>query len=536
MINIEWIDNKETDGISRELSDLKEKIGETSEINEIANRYWISPEISNEYYQILKEYFWDQKINYQKEINNELCKKLFWDDSNFGEYEWLLDISFGINIFNLKKRYPDKYAKIKNYYIDLFWANADERGVIYNYANKDVINEKEFNKKFCGLVDRYWDNIVKYLQYCEPREWTYIRNSYSIAQNQTENHRDAFGLRSMAIHFFDIFENEPEAWNLFKFLEMCPQKLENLGWKEVKSIDLDIDKWINFCFRWIMEMVKSRPDINFPQLNENPTETEKLQRENDWNKIIKEYEQMIRNYIARDFNSDWTEKEKNKTFDKVFFSSIDWDPIINMWDDIISRSVWFLSENQPSSYIHKINSSDDNLDNLSNNDDSEDKVREIHQKMLSDITNYTEEHPNEKILVCIAQHWNPDWSSSNLWSKEDWLKLANISPNIKIWSIRCFFWTAFENESIYNHKSSVSWFSNQSVTSGYISNVINYAYSKGVWFHEMEIFARMNYNYSVTSLTENMEYTNRNTWETEIWKVGLAQNDKQDNRSDISYA
>jgi hypothetical protein len=53
-----------------------------------------------------------------------------------------------------------------------------------------------------------------------------------------------------------------------------------------------------------MEMVKSRPDINFPHISENSTESEKRKRENDWQKIIKEYEQTLRNYIAKDFNPD----------------------------------------------------------------------------------------------------------------------------------------------------------------------------------------------------------------------------------------
>jgi len=51
-------------------------------------------------------------------------------------------------------------------------------------------------------------------------------------------------------------------------------------------------------------MVKSRHDIQFPHISENPTESEKTRRENDWQKIIKEYEQILRNYIAKDFNPD----------------------------------------------------------------------------------------------------------------------------------------------------------------------------------------------------------------------------------------
>jgi hypothetical protein len=31
--------------------------------------------------------------------------------------------------------------------------------------------------------------------------------------------------------------------------------------------------------------------------------------------------------------------------------------------------------------------------------------------MLSDVEKYVKEHPNEKILICIEQHGNPDGSS-----------------------------------------------------------------------------------------------------------------------------
>jgi hypothetical protein len=149
--------------------------------------------------------------------------------------------------------------------------------------------------------------------------------------------------------------------------------------------------------------------------------------------------------------------------------------------------------------------------------------------MIKDIEEYVLSHPNEKILVCVEDHWNPDWSSWNGWSKEDWIKLANISPNIKIWSIRCLFWTAYENKDIYNNKSAVSWFSNKSITAAEVSRVINYALEKGVWFNEMELMTRMYYNYSVTPLTENMTYQNWETWEQEIRNIWLASTDRRAN-------
>ena len=157
--------------------------------------------------------------------------------------------------------------------------------------------------------------------------------------------------------------------------------------------------------------------------------------------------------------------------------------------------------------------------------------------MLSDIEEYVKEHPNEKILICIEQHGNPDGSSWNWWTKEEWLKLANISENIKIWSIRCYFGTAFDNDNIYNQKSSVSWFSNLSTGNMTVNEAINNSLNKDLWFHEMEIYTRLNYPVSVTPLTESMEYTDWNTWETETWKIWLAQNNEwQGDNYDNNYA
>ena len=122
------------------------------------------------------------------------------------------------------------------------------------------------------------------------------------------------------------------------------------------------------------------------------------------------------------------------------------------------------------------------------------------------------------------------------------MRLANLSPNIKIRSIRCYFWKAFENENIYDNISSLSWFSNTTpVPVGIaIMEALNKSLDKNLWFNEMEIYMRLNYQMAASPLTESMEYINQITWETEIWKVGLAQNDNQNdnqnNNSSISYA
>ena len=168
--------------------------------------------------------------------------------------------------------------------------------------------------------------------------------------------------------------------------------------------------------------------------------------------------------------------------------------------------------------------------------DSEEKIKETSFKMISDIEKYVKEHPNEKILVCVEQHGWSDWASCNWWTKEDWIKLANISPNIKIRSIRCFFWAAYNNKDIYNHKSSVSWFSNRYKASPYVAQPIKQALDQWLWFHEMEIYTRLNYPISVAPLTESMEYTNWSTWKIEISKIWLAQNDRLENINFNDYA
>jgi hypothetical protein len=135
------------------------------------------------------------------------------------------------------------------------------------------------------------------------------------------------------------------------------------------------------------------------------------------------------------------------------------------------------------------------------------------------------ENPNDKILVCINEHWSSDWSSANTMMKEDWLNLANLSENINIWSIRCYFWSAFETEQVADLKSSVSWYSKNTPALGPVVKSIDEAAKLGLWYHEMEIYSRLKYLTTVTPLSESMSYTNWNTWETEIGKVWLAQND-----------
>ena len=483
-----------------------------------ASEFWISQEITNEYIKLIKENFPDW-IDNKKMIWEKIGMEVFWNP-----YIWEVQIKDSFLIFSLMKEYPEDYNNLINSLFGIIWWAFSERtwGINPN-INTDHKDLESYITDYYRLIKKYWTkNILDYIKYCKPNASSYTRKwSIIMGKNIYEWGTDFRERMSATTQFFEIFWDEPEAWNLFNYLKNNPQKLENLWWKELKTIDLNTENSINFCFRWILEMVKSRPDINPPHLKEQPTEEEKKQWENDWNHIIREYENMLRDYIAKDFENN----SENKTFSKIFFTTP-----INDWvleDYNVSKDkIQNFSENQVIDYSYKVDKKDcENI--ILEKWETEEEIKEKQKKMIKDIEEYVLSHPNEKILVCVEQHWNPDWSSWNGWSKEDWIKLANISPNIKIWSIRCLFWTAYENKDIYNNKSAVSWFSNKSITAAEVSRVINYALEKGVWFNEMELMTRMYYNYSVAPLTENMTYQNWETWEQEVRNIWLASTDRR---------
>ena len=483
-----------------------------------ASEFWISQEITNEYIKLIKENFPDW-IDNKKMIWEKIGMEVFWNP-----YFWELQIKDSFIIFSLMKEYPEDYNNLINSLFEIIWWAFSERtwGIDPN-INTDHKDLESYITDYYRLIKKYWTkNIFDYIKYCKPNASSYTRK-WSIIMGKTIHEWETDFRESMSaiIQFFEIFWDEPEAWNLFNYLKNNPQKLENLWWKELKTIDLNTENSINFCFRWILEMVKSRPDINPPHLKEQPTEEEKKQWENDWNHIIREYENMLRDYLAKDFENN----SENKTFSKIFFTTSINDWVLGEFN-VSKDKIQNFSENQVIDYSYKVDKKDSE-DIILEKWETEEEIKEKQKKMIKDIEEYVLSHPNEKILVCVEQHWNPDWSSWNGWSKEDWIKLANISPNIKIWSIRCLFWTAYENKDIYNNKSAVSWFSNKSITAAEVSRVINYALEKGVWFNEMELMTRMYYNYSVTPLTENMTYQNWETGEKEIRNIWLASTDRR---------
>ncbi len=501
---------------------------------------WINENITREYLNTIKS------LGGSSNELSENLKKEFW----FEKIESKITVNMWCFLFYVKKCCNNNFENILPLVYNMMLGSEN---VITSYI------ENGYFKKFLWLIETYWDSIYEYLKFCSAFDNSYINrwishiygrnfwesvdamiNRYkSILKNLSDAGNNSFSSvedvvkakqiwlknTSSLVQFIENFAEESESMNLFSFLKEYPQKISNLWWKEVETINLSINSWINFAFRWIIEMVKSRTDIDFPHLKDNASETDKNKWKQQWEKIIEEYGNMLRDYIAKDKIDD--SDKKQKTFDKIFFTSSHASTLSGSDDDVMPTKDWSwqFSWNDVSDY----SVAKSELNTKASNESGD--------RMLSDIEKYVKDHPNEKILVCINHHGLSDWSSGNWWSKEDWMRLANLSPNIKIRSIRCFFWAAFDDENLYNYSASLSWFSNNTITFTSVTEIINEAWSKNLWFHEMEIYTRLNYPVSITPLTDRMEYENRNTWELEKLNIWLAQNDEQVNNDfDVNYA
>ena len=544
----EWDHNKFGDIYRKKLSKDAESLSNDELSNNIENNMESVLDPAEKDFKLLGEYFavpsdivdeflskikWTWKeLLLASNLNDDQLNSLFWSDistlKKYPMFQW--EIKFYIPLYYLKKLCPDNYVEIMDSMIHIIMGFEEMVWDEWNLINAKVKNREESFKHLYRFVEKNWSASASMLDYFVAHDWTYLKKStYPIVKAMFLNDKDTnvdkqnycynyYESLWSAIQFYESFIIEPEWVNLFEYLKSTPTKLSNLWWKIVNEIDLNTDKWINFCFHWILSMVKSRPDISFPVYKHNMSENELNEWKQLWNNIIKEYENVLREYILQDFNisENWDRIEKpiDKTFDKVYCISPKWDPVIV--DYYISNdTIQSFTSNPVSDYSYE-RVGDEKKDKESANI----KWKEF----IDDLRGYLVNHPNDKILVCISEHWEADWSSRNDWSKDDWLKLANMSPNLKIWSIRCFFWTAFEQEEITNLKSSVSWYSNNSPTWWPVTLVINDAAKLGLWYHEMEIYSRLKYLTSVSPLTESLSYTDWNTWKTEIWKIWLAQN------------
>lgn len=471
-------------------------------------------------------YKWEKVLHFDYgEVDSDLISNIFWNlqPETKNIITSNLDLVF---LFYIKKICPNNYEAIFFYFKSIYDWIWEDRNNIYATNNRDTYYD------VIKVIKKHWDNSLKYFKYCNCYNKAYVSEGALSFWDNVKY--------PAAVNFWEIFVEEDESANLFEYLSLYPTKLKNLGWNIIKEIDLDVNKWVVFCFRGILEMVKSRSDFEFPPyLNESASDAEKQERKLQRDNIIKEYETMLRNYISRDFEIDgnWEriQKPRNKSFDKIFYTHPDWDEIIDEYHTDENTLKGF-TQNEISEYSFKVDPNQ-NEEYYEKTGAENEEAEQVSKKLLLDIETYVKSHPNEKILVCVDQHGWLDWSSRNGWKKEDWIKLANLSPNIKIWSIRCFFWRAYDNKDIYTHQSSVSWFSNKTVTQGFVTNVISSANEMGLWFHEMEIYTRLNYFFGATPLTESMEYIDRNTGETKTSKMGLARNGNQSDVSPgVSYA
>lgn len=598
--------------INEELADLKRDIDSQADKNKIIQEeldvlywtYWIPKNVGLEYINILEAEFERQKkLGWDKIAlpnNNYLLNKLWFGNLHFltglsKEFEYLYKL-FGVVLFYIKKLCPKNFENIANLLITnplFIIASDDELLDTYTW-----IKAENYIKQIIRFIEKNRESSYECLKVCSPSKHTDQVDLQNLDKETVE-----WWFRMLVI-FSETFIKEPESINLMQYLMWNPQKLRNLGWKVVKEIDLDINSWINFAFRGIIEMVKSRPDLDFPHMGKS---SGRKIWEQQRGKIIKEYENMLRNYISEDFDEGDKDSERNdneKPFDKIFYATHYWDMVL---DSIATPKNWVqnFTWNIVSDYstgwkpVDKVpytlntpsvknpvewTEIEEEYKNLDSNKqilfdigvkkietrkylykmefwnlvrrEKNKKPMIYHQKapqkeiflnnerrhesgwskMISDIKKYVKDHPQEKILVCIEHHWGQDWSSWNGWSKEDWIELANISPNIKIRSIRCFFWEAFSNKDIYKQQSSVSWFSNSTPTVATVSEAVNDGLKKWLWFNELEIYTRLNYRDSVTPLTENMEYKDVKTWKIQIWKVWLAQNLDESSDSGVRHA
>lgn len=350
----------------------------------------------------------------------------------------------------------------------------------------------------------------------------------SAIQYFWENYRDSYEFMK------EIFDNK--IWSeLYLFLSKYPQKLENLGWKEIKEIELTAKPWwYNFCFRWILEMIKSMWKIEIPILWKNSTESEEQKRKNNREAIVKWYENILRNYISMDKDENWNERPREKTFDKIFFASAK--------DNYNEDRNWaFQWEYNMEDVIKNFTNSFEDCSSIVDNDWNLDNSNQ--KNMIKKIKSYMNDpkHTNEKVLIFLWYHGGEDWSSTNGRSKEDRQELAKISPNIKIIGNRCYFWRAYSNDlnewnNIYSIQSPVSWSSNDTEWySNFVAEMREW-FNKGLWFHELEIYTRLHYYGAFTPLTDFVDYADFNTWEKKYWKIWLADawNGKQSN-NDVYY-
>ena len=509
--------------------------------------------------QFLDEYMKNEKIDSYSDIDlfkivsKQTLVYIFWDKIEKLESLWNFTVFDCIKLYKLKEMWWElNFIQWISNMIDAWILNYRTIHGIENIIESNVnfqelpdyielskcITDDSVNffkkqwfathhKKEYVFPDLQWYTPKKYyeiVKYMQSYNIPYIEYSKNIEQCEilynNKIHWEAYRFLPQNNLLWNIFNDETtrlrelfenENWGeLFLFLSKYPQTLKNLWWQVIDEIWLTTEpNWYNFCFRGILEMIKSRQDIKTYKIDEVDEETRKKSRE----KIVKEYENILRNYISLDKDNNWNRIPQNETFDKIFYYNADNDEDWN----------WALQWNMDTI----LESFTDNFENCSDISQSDSEITK--NNMIDEIKKYATQHQNEKILVYVWTHWWENWDSWNWRTKDDRWNLAKISQNIKIMSPRCYFWAAYNNTIIndenyvYSLQSPVSWFSNNTSTyATYWNNAIKEWYDLNLWFHELEIYTRLKYDESFSPLTDFVDYTDFNTWKKKHWKIWLA--------------
>ncbi len=365
-----------------------------------------------------------------------------------------------------------------------------------------------------------------------------IKNNRKEKEKQRETKEREF-LWDAEKYYDEIF-SEPWAHDLFLFLDENPQKLENLWGKVITEILLTTDKeyWWFHRFRGVLQMIKSREDILLPkEIWPQSTKKEKTQRKKDREKIIKEYESFLKYILSLDKKWD---KNFDATFIAVASQNYNKKTEKKEWDEMIETYTWGQDWNGSFQWVKegllpsleklttgKVYDFSDDY-----NEDGTVKEGETSLHLIEAVKEYSQKHPEEKILIYLWYHWWTSWISWPF-TKEDLLELANISSNIHIIMDTCNFGYMFNNipgteNYINNIQASISWNSNKhdwySSSSKTFVDVLSML---DIWIHEAELLVRMLYTEALAPLTQKREYINRITWEKETKNIWVAM--KEDN-------
>ena len=109
MTNIEKTDNKEISGITNEFKDLKEEINEIYRIKSYAEKLGIPSAVVFEYVDLLKDFYYPNRIKKATCINDNI-KNLLWFDKisyDIDYYKWIV-------LFYIKNFASNNFENITN--------------------------------------------------------------------------------------------------------------------------------------------------------------------------------------------------------------------------------------------------------------------------------------------------------------------------------------------------------------------------------------------------------------------------------------